>query len=55
MPTAAELDWARRVVVAFGANDTGVFHLDGKMVDAPVLLLAQSTLARVASCEKQSV
>jgi citrate lyase subunit beta/citryl-CoA lyase len=52
MPTAAELDWACRVVAGFEANEagvfSGVFSLDGKMVDAPVLLLAQRTLALAA-------
>lgn len=44
MPSAAELDWARRVVAGFAAAGGGVFSLDGRMVDAPVLLLAQRTL-----------
>ncbi len=48
-PTPAELDWARRVQAAFDAAGGGVFTLDGRMVDAPVLLLAQRTLARAAS------
>lgn len=43
-PTAAELDWARRVVEA-SRNADGVTTLDGRMVDAPVLRLAQRTLA----------
>ncbi len=47
-PSAAELDWARRVVAAFEAGGGGVFSLDGRMVDAPVLRLAQRTLAWVA-------
>ena len=45
-PSAAELDWAQRVVAGFAAAGGGVFSLDGRMVDAPVLLLAQRTLAR---------
>ena len=45
-PTKAEVDWARRV--ADNSRDTGggVFTLDGRMVDAPVLLLARQTLAQ---------
>jgi len=43
-PTAAELDWAQRVVEA-SRNAGGVTTLDGRMVDAPVLRLAQRTLA----------
>lgn len=45
-PSAAELDWAQRVVSGFAAAGGGVFSLDGRMVDAPVLLLAQRTLAQ---------
>jgi citrate lyase subunit beta/citryl-CoA lyase len=45
-PSPAEMDWARRVLLAFEAADGGVFSLDGRMVDAPVLLLAQRTLAQ---------
>jgi citrate lyase subunit beta / citryl-CoA lyase len=48
LPSAAELDWARRVVAGFKAVGGGVFSLDGRMVDAPVLLLAQRTLAQQA-------
>lgn len=47
-PSAAELDWARRVQAAFKAAGGGVFSLDGRMVDAPVLRLAQRTLAQAA-------
>ena len=43
-PSAAEIDWAQRVVAGFTAAGGGVFSLDGRMVDAPVLLLAQRTL-----------
>lgn len=44
-PSPAEIDWARRVVAASEAADGGVVSLDGRMVDAPVLRLAQRTLA----------
>lgn len=47
MPSAAELDWANRVVAGFADAGGSVFTLDGRMVDAPVLLLAQRTLSRV--------
>ena len=43
-PTAAEVDWARRVLQASAATKSGVFTLDGRMVDAPVLLLARRML-----------
>ena len=45
-PTATELDWARRVLEKSSSAGGGVFSLDGCMVDAPVLRLAQRTLAR---------
>jgi citrate lyase subunit beta / citryl-CoA lyase len=45
-PTAAELDWARRVVEADAAQPGRAFSLDGKMVDLPVVRLAQQTLAQ---------
>ncbi len=44
-PGAAELAWARRVIATFEAAGGGVFNLDGRMVDAPVIRLAQRTLA----------
>ncbi len=47
-PTAAEVDWSRRVLEKCLTAGEGVFTLDGRMVDAPVLLLAQRVLARHA-------
>lgn len=47
-PSAPELDWARRVQAAFAEAGGGVFSLDGRMVDAPVLRLALRTLAQAA-------
>lgn len=44
-PTAAELDWAQRVVEGSRQAGGAVFTLDGRMVDAPVLRLAEYTLA----------
>jgi len=43
-PTASELDWAERVLQAHKVTQSGVFTLDGRMVDAPVLLLARRML-----------
>lgn len=48
-PTAAELEWARRVVENSLGAGGGVFSLDGRMVDAPVLRLAKRTLALQAA------
>ena len=49
-PSAQEVDWARRVVALSQQRGTGVFTLDGRMVDAPVLKLAERTLALAADC-----
>ena len=46
-PGAAEIAWAQRVVTAVEAAGGGVVSLDGRMVDAPVLRLAQRTLAQL--------
>jgi len=48
VPTSAEIDWARRVLDAKSRSDGGVFILDGRMVDAPVLRLAQRVFALAA-------
>lgn len=45
-PSASDIDWARRVLAASEAAGGGVVSLEGRMVDMPVLLLAQRTLAR---------
>jgi len=46
-PTAAELEWARRVLAAAAAGQ-GAIQIDGKMVDRPVLLKAQTILERTS-------
>jgi citrate lyase subunit beta/citryl-CoA lyase len=43
-PTAQELAWAARVVEAAAAAQGGAVALDGKMVDRPVILIAQNML-----------
>jgi citrate lyase subunit beta/citryl-CoA lyase len=46
-PSAAQLDWARRVLTAAAAardEDRGVTVVDGEMVDAPVVARARSLL-----------
>lgn len=45
-PSASQADWARRVVAGFDAAQGGVFSLDGRMVDAPVVALARQLLLR---------
>ena len=40
--SAAQLDWARRVLAAFAAHPhAGAFNLDGQMIDQPHLRLAR--------------
>ncbi len=47
-PTAAEIEWARRVVAAAEQSDAGAIQVDGKMVDRPVILKARAILDRAA-------
>ena len=44
-PSTDELAWARRVMDATQAAGGGVVSLDGRMVDAPVVRLAERLLA----------
>jgi citrate lyase subunit beta/citryl-CoA lyase len=46
-PTPAEEQWARRVISAVQAGGLGAIAVDGKLVDKPVLLLAQALVAEV--------
>ena len=41
-----EIAWARRIVTAVQAAQGGVVAVDGKMVDRPVLALAERILAQ---------
>lgn len=48
-PTAEQIEAARRLIAAYRDHErhgVGVFVLDGKMVDAPMLAAARRTLAR---------
>jgi citrate lyase subunit beta / citryl-CoA lyase len=44
-PTAAEIEWAQRIVDAAAAAQGGAVQVDGKMVDRPVILKAEEILA----------
>jgi citrate lyase subunit beta/citryl-CoA lyase len=44
-PTEEEISWAQRVIEADKASNGGAVKLDGRMIDRPVVLLAQRTLA----------
>jgi citrate lyase subunit beta/citryl-CoA lyase len=45
-PSAEELAWAERVVAAAAQASGGAVAVDGRMVDRPVILRAQTLLAR---------
>jgi len=47
-PSAAEIDWAKRVLAASDGSE-GAVQVDGKMVDRPVLLKARAILDRAAT------
>jgi len=49
LPSDAELDWARRVLAAAEASGGAAVAVDGKMVDAPVLLRARRLIERAAA------
>ncbi|MNX53423.1 (3S)-malyl-CoA thioesterase [compost metagenome] len=45
LPTAAEQDWARRVLAAFDASQGAATAVDGKMIDKPVVEQARRIAA----------
>lgn len=45
-PTAAEVDWAERVLAAMASAGGAAVAVDGKMVDRPVLLRAEALLGQ---------
>jgi citrate lyase subunit beta/citryl-CoA lyase len=45
LPSAEEISWAFRVIEADKASKGGAVKLDGRMIDHPVVLLEQRTLA----------
>ncbi len=46
-PSAAEIDWAQRVLAAATSASGSAFAVDGKMVDKPVVLRAEAILRQV--------
>jgi len=50
-PSDERVAWARRILAAREASDTGVFVVDGEMVDAPQIRQAKRVLARVRAGE----
>jgi citrate lyase subunit beta / citryl-CoA lyase len=45
LPSEVELDWANRVLAAWNNSRGGVLQLDGKMIDRPIVLTAESVVA----------
>ena len=43
-PTAADADWARRIIEIADSTGSSAFQMDGKMVDAPVIERARHIL-----------
>jgi citrate lyase subunit beta/citryl-CoA lyase len=48
LPTASELEWARKVLAASDAAGGAAVQVEGRMVDLPVVLQARRTLGRAA-------
>jgi len=46
MPSEQEVDWARRVMAAVAGDARGALQVDGKLIDKPLIELAESILAR---------
>lgn len=46
LPTAEQIDWARRVLAAVAQSGSSAIQVDGRMVDRPVILEAEAILAR---------
>jgi citrate lyase subunit beta/citryl-CoA lyase len=49
LPSAEELEWAKRVLHAAAQSQGSAVALDGQMIDKPVIERAQSVLARAAT------
>lgn len=49
----ADVRWAERVIAADAASGGAVIQLDGRMVDAPLVLQACRTLARMPRRSRQ--
>jgi citrate lyase subunit beta/citryl-CoA lyase len=52
-PSPKDVEWARRVVAADAESGGAAVQLDGRMVDVPVVMQAQRTLARAALANAQ--
>ncbi len=45
-PSDSEIEFAQKVIKASKLNDTGVFSVDGKMVDLPIIIRAKNILKK---------
>ncbi|MFD1562308.1 HpcH/HpaI aldolase/citrate lyase family protein [Haloarchaeobius amylolyticus] len=45
-PSDDDIEWAERVLAARDSADTGVFEVDGEMIDAPLIAQAERILER---------
>ena len=54
LPTAEEIDWARRVIEAAAAGGGAAVALDGKMIDAPVTRRAEAVLGSVPGADREN-
>ena len=45
-PSDDDIEWAKRVLAARDRADTGVFEVDGEMIDAPLIAQAERILER---------
>ncbi len=52
-PSAEDAAWARRVVEAAESSHGGAIRVDGRMVDRPVILLAERVLALVSQTDSK--
>ncbi|MDW5444830.1 CoA ester lyase [Polaromonas sp. SM01] len=51
-PSPEQVEWAHRVVAGFEVAQGGVFGVDGRMVDAPVVKLAKQMLQHASGLSK---
>jgi citrate lyase subunit beta/citryl-CoA lyase len=47
-PTVAQIEWAKKVIEALASGPLGAIAVDGKLVDKPIALLAETLLAEAA-------
>ncbi len=48
-PTVAQIQWAKKVIAALASGPLGAIAVDGKLVDKPIALLAETILAEATS------